>query len=150
MSETMIPIPGARQPKPNWLAGGQPSEADFQAIKAAGIGTVINLRPVTEAPELRERELVEGLGMRYVEIPVAGAGDLTTANAKALHDALEAVGDGKVLMHCASGNRVGALIALRAAWIHGKSDEEALAEGRAACLTKMEGMVAQILAQHPR
>jgi Uncharacterized protein conserved in bacteria len=149
MSEA-ISIPGGLQPKPNWLCGGQPSEADFNAAKTAGFSAVINLRPGHRSPELREREVVEGLGMRYIEIPVAGAGDLTKDNAQKLDEALKQLGESKVVMHCASGNRVGALVALRAAWIQGKSNEEALAEGRAACLTKMEPMVAQILAQHTR
>jgi protein tyrosine phosphatase (PTP) superfamily phosphohydrolase (DUF442 family) len=46
-----------------------------------------------------------------------------------------------VLVHCASGNRVGAMLALRARWIEGKSAEEALAIGKAAGMTGMTDAV---------
>jgi len=51
-----------------------------------------------------------------------------------------------VLVHCMSGNRVGALFALRAFWLQGMSAVEALAVGRRYGLTKLEPLVVQILA----
>ena len=51
----------------------------------------------------------------------------------------------RTLLHCASGNRVGALMALRAAWLHGASDEEALAIGRAHGLASLRGQVEMLL-----
>ena len=50
-----------------------------------------------------------------------------------------------VIIHCASGNRVGALLALRANLIQGKSASEALAFGKAAGLTTLEDAVKQRL-----
>ena len=47
-------------------------------------------------------------------------------------------------MHCASGNRVGALMALRASQ-NGASAEEAMAAGKAAGLTRLEPVVAKRL-----
>ena len=45
-----------------------------------------------------------------------------------------------------SGNRVGALFALRAHWLQGLPAVEALAVGRRYGLTKLEPLVMQILA----
>ena len=49
-----------------------------------------------------------------------------------------------MLVHCASGNRVGALIALSAA-DEGVPVEEALARGRAAGMTSTEARVRELL-----
>jgi protein tyrosine phosphatase (PTP) superfamily phosphohydrolase (DUF442 family) len=59
-------------------------------------------------------------------------------------DAILAEADGPVLVHCGSGNRVGALLALRAS-INGASDEEALELGRQAGLTRAEAVVLERL-----
>ena len=94
--------------------------------------------------------MVQGLGMEYQVIPVAGPGDLSMNTAKALDKALYEAGDAGVLIHCASSNRVGALLALRAAWCQGASDKAALALGEAGGLTKMMPMVQQMLAEHKK
>ncbi|MFC5577936.1 hypothetical protein ACFPOA_07935 [Lysobacter niabensis] len=46
-----------------------------------------------------------------------------------------------VLVHCASGNRVGAIVALRAAWMEGRSTEDAIAIGKTWGLKGLEGEV---------
>ena len=50
-----------------------------------------------------------------------------------------------ILVHCASGNRVGALIALADYWLNGVGNSEALAHGLQAGLTKLEKDVRQVL-----
>ena len=72
--------------------------------------------------------------------PIAGKGDITAANADALGALLDQHGDG-VLLHCASGNRAGALLALGAARA-GMPAAEALALGRKAGLASLEPVVA--------
>ena len=72
--------------------------------------------------------------------------DLTRENARILADTLAAA-DGKSVVYCKSGNRVGALLALKAHWIDEDGAEEALAFGRAAGLTRMEPVVQKILAE---
>jgi tyrosine-protein phosphatase SIW14 len=46
--------------------GGQPTAQGFQFLKEAGIKSIINLR----AEDNSEMELVEKLGMHYIQIPV--------------------------------------------------------------------------------
>src|SRR5690606_38327465 len=55
--------------------------------------------------------------------------------------------EGPALVHCASGNRVGALAALRAAWLQGADEEAAIAEGRRWGLRSLETEVRSSLAR---
>lgn len=125
-------VPGIRQPKPGLYTAGQPESAQWRGVADAGVTTVIDLRPDAETEGRDERAEVDAAGMRYVNIPVAGAGDINDANADALAQALRDA-DGPVLVHCASGNRVGALLAIGAARA-GMPVEEAIAYGRSAGL----------------
>jgi len=124
---------------------GQPSAETLTKLHAAGVRTVINLRPDQETPALDERAIVEKSGVRYQSLPVGGRADLTRANVATFDRMLNESRPGIVLMHCASGNRVGAMMALRASWIQGKSADEALAIGKAAGLKGLAGDVQQLL-----
>jgi uncharacterized protein (TIGR01244 family) len=123
----------------------QPSAEALTKLPAAGVRTVINLRPASETPDLDEKSVVEKAGMAYRSLPIAGAAGLTRENVTAFDRLLSEAGEGKVLMHCASGNRVGAMMALRARWLQGKSAEEALAIGRSTGLKGLEGDVKGLL-----
>ncbi|MBU1864460.1 MAG: tyrosine-protein phosphatase [Candidatus Omnitrophica bacterium] len=52
----------------NLYRGSQPDEADFTALKEAGIKRIINFRTEENLVE-RERRQVESLGMEYIHIP---------------------------------------------------------------------------------
>jgi len=95
------------------LSSGQPNAAALSAIAAAGYAGVIDLRMADEPRGFDEIGTAAALGLRYETLPVAGPNDVTFENAAKL-DALLAEFDGPVLLHCGSGNRVGALFALRA------------------------------------
>lgn len=131
------------QPAANLITGGQPSQADLKRLKAAGVSKVINLRGPDEAVAFDEQAAAEALGMTYISLPVAGAGDVTVDKARALYQHLQ--GDDKILIHCASGNRVGALLAIGAHDINGKAVTESLAFGRAAGLSSLEPKVQAVL-----
>jgi len=49
------------------------------------------------------------------------------------------------MLYCASSNRVGAMLALKAHWVDGESPEEALELGLAAGLTSLERSVRDLL-----
>lgn len=137
-------IPGFRQPRANLLIGGQPSPAAWPALGAAGVSTVINLRPDSEMDGRDESAEVAAAGLAYRQIAVAGADDITMANALVLWKLIDQA-EGKVAVHCASGNRVGALLALGAAQ-HGMDTEAAVAFGRSAGLGSAETRVREVLA----
>lgn len=120
---------GIRTVQPGVYSAGYLRPQDVPALEAAGIRQVIDLTTPGEARDFDEATAVRSAGMRYVRLPVAGAEDLTRANVQAF-DRLFADAARPVLVHCASGNRVGAMVALRAAWIDGASTDQALAEGR--------------------
>jgi uncharacterized protein (TIGR01244 family) len=142
----LLSISGARIPMDGVLSGGQPSREQIEAAGASGFGTVINLRVEKEEGFEWEAETVENLGMRYISIPVAGSRGLTVENVRRLDAALsESAKAGPVLLHCASGNRIGAMLALRAAWLHDVDTEAAIAFGRANGMTRLESIVRELL-----
>ena len=133
-------------PAQDILSGGRISAGDLPALRAAGIGHVIDLTPDAETPAFDEAAEVRAAGLRYDNLPIAGPADLTRDAVVAFDALLDGV-DGPALVHCASGNRVGALVALRAAWLDGADDEAAVAEGRRWGLTGLEGAVRERLAR---
>ena len=116
------------RPTETMITGGQPTIADLVKLKEEGVTTVINLRGLGENLGYNEAVELEVLGLKYVQIPMSGGDDLTIENATKLDEALKSV-EGKVLVHCASSNRVGALLAIREFHLKGKSKEDALAFG---------------------
>ncbi len=135
---------GFAELRPGLHAGGQPTARDLAALQARGVRTVIDLRGAGEDRGFDEAAEARRLGMDYIALPIAGKDDITPANARALHALLREHGDG-VLLHCASGNRAGALLALGAAYEDGASPEAALDLGRRAGLKSLEPVVAEKL-----
>jgi len=127
------------------VSTGQPDEETLTIASGAGFVALIDLRSADEDRGIDEVAAVKAAGMQYVSLPVNGADGVTFENA-AEFDRLLAEFEGPVLVHCASGNRVGALVALRAS-AAGASDDEALAAGKAAGLTRLEPAVAERLAE---
>ena len=137
--------PALAEVRPGLYAGGQPTAAQLRGLAAQGVRTVIDLRQPDEDRGFDEIREAEALGLRYVRIPVAGAEGLDAANVRAVHQALQQ-SQGPVLLHCASGNRAGALLALLQAR-EGASVEDALTFGRAAGMTSLEAPTRVLLEQ---
>jgi uncharacterized protein (TIGR01244 family) len=137
-------LPNRNDPLEGVTTAGQPNADAFAAAAAAGYRAVIDLRGAQEDRSLDERATVEGLGMSYTVLPVEGAAGITYDNAAAL-DRLLGELPRPVLIHCSSGNRAGALLALRAK-LNGADNEVALALGVSAGLTASKSAVAEKLA----
>lgn len=138
-------LPNLKNPEPGYASGGQPSPEQLEAAAGSGLGCVINLRPPEEDAGFDEAAKAGELGIDYSVVGIAGMPDLNLENARKLDALIAEHENSPTLIHCASGNRVGALMALRAAWVQGKSKEEAMETGRSWGLTKLEGAVEQIL-----
>lgn len=138
-------IPNARLIDNRLLIGGQPEPAALEAARAAGYTLVVNLRTPAEDAGFDEAALVRELGMAYVSLPVGGPAGLGREQAARLDAVLAAHPDERILLHCSSGNRVGALFALRAGLLQGEDTETAVAIGRAHGLTRLEPRVREIL-----
>lgn len=125
-------------------ASGQPATTDWTAISARGVRTVINLRPADEMAGRDEAAEVAAAGMRYVTVPVANASAITPDAARQLEDALRGA-QRPVLLHCASGNRAGGLLAVAAAQQEGMPAEQAVQLGRRAGMKSTETRVRELL-----
>lgn len=135
-------MPNGRSFEEGILTGGQPSEEQLQLARDQGVRTVVNLR--TDGESQIDREEVEAAGLQYFSLPIEGAAGLTEANARLLAQTLEEA-ELPVMVHCGSGNRVGALFALKAFYSDGATPEEAFETGRRAGMTRLEGEVRRIL-----
>lgn len=138
-------LKNAHRPEADLLTGGQPSRECLDAIHDLGYHTVVNLRPAGEFEEFDEGRVVRELGLDYVHIPVAGPDDLNAEAVASLDTVLSDTQRRPALIHCGSGNRVGALIAMRAYRKLGLGVEEALACGEAAGLTDLRDIVREKL-----
>ena len=72
------------------------------------------------------------------KLPISGAKELKQLKILAFDNVLRQHHGKKVAMHCGSGNRVGAAIALRAGWLRGRKMDTAMERGRSHGLTKLE------------
>lgn len=111
------------------LLAGAPQPEDLAAARREGVTTVINLRRASEVTAFDERQVVEAAGMRYVHLPFGDAAELTDAIFDAVRAELRSA-DGRLLLHCASANRVGAVWLPFRVLDGGLSWEEALAEAK--------------------
>lgn len=105
--------------------GGEVSEAGVKDLAAAGFTQIIDLRTPAEA-SFDEAAAAAAAGLAYVNLPTTG--ELPDADQIARFG--ELLQNGKTLVHCRSGNRVGMTWAL---WqlSQGAELEQALADGRA-------------------
>ena len=110
------------------LTSGQPTEAQFRSVAAAGVKAVINLALPTSTNALPdEASLVRTLGMDYIHIPVIWEKP-TRDNLEKFFSAMEAQSGKKLLVHCAANMRVSAFIAiyriLRLGWKREKAMQD--------------------------
>ncbi|HSH75334.1 MAG TPA: hypothetical protein VLA09_06610 [Longimicrobiales bacterium] len=140
-------VPNAAMPVRNLLTAGQPTEEQFAALVDMGYTNFVSLRVATENGAGWEESHVMDEGIAFSRIPVAGAEGLTRENVEALDRILDEAGSENTVLYCASSNRVGGLLALRAYWLDGASSEEALALGREAGLRSLEGAVSELMGE---
>lgn len=139
-------LPNLSHHAPNFVAAGRIEANDIATLRQAGIEVVIDLSDSEETPDFDEAAAVSDAGMRYSNLPIDGANGLTRENVERFDRLVTAAGDAPTLIHCGSSNRVGALIALRAATLQGQSAEDAIALGKNWGLKGLEPAVREQLA----
>ena len=130
--------------EPQIVSSGQYDQAQFARLPALGYRTVIQLRLATEEGTGWEEAKAKELGLKFLRIPVDGVKGVNEANARKLEAALQDR-DGGTLVACNSGNRVGALFALKVYYCEKIPAEKALEAGKKAGLTKAEPDVRNML-----
>ena len=115
------------QPQNDVWLGGPPSQKDLERLEQAGVELVIDLRTAEEETD-GAADAAMAHGMRYLNLPVGkemADAEVLARFTTAFEDATEA--SKGVLVHCASGNRVGELWALYQV-NRGATPEQAIAE----------------------
>lgn len=120
----MAGVVNAGEPLPGLLTGGQPMPRNFEALKAAGLAAVIDIRDPMEPRPFDEPGLVRQLGMEYINVSVR-QGALDDAVMDAVLGELRKHAHHSTLLHCASANRVGGVLIPWFVIEKGMSEEEA-------------------------
>ena len=99
-----------RRLSPALTTSGQPTEAQFAEIAAAGVGTVINLAMPSSSHALpNQAEVLAALGVRYVQIPVDFAAP-TESDFQRFAKEMDSLGDTPAHIHCIANYRVSAFL----------------------------------------
>lgn len=108
--KSLLPsLTNAASPLPGIVTGGQIDSAGLGALAREGVRTVLDLRASDEPRGFDEPRVARAAGLEYVSLPVTHAGPDDAAFGRFR----EILGDGgraPFLVHCASGNRVGAMM----------------------------------------
>ena len=124
------------RPDDNTIVCGALDDDKVAALAKAGVEVIINLQPNDEL-SFDESAAVERAGMYYEHLPINGAAELKQLKILAFDNILRQHHGKKTAVHCGTGNRVGAAIALRAGWLRGRKMETAMERGRSHGLTKL-------------
>jgi uncharacterized protein (TIGR01244 family) len=135
----------AALPGSGLLVSGQPDTDVLDKLADEGYVAVIDMRTPGEDRGMDELRETQARGFKYFSIPIDGSDGVNFENAAELDEILSLI-DGPVFLHCRSGNRVGALLALREN-LNGASPEDSLAFGKQAGLTSLADAVESRLAE---
>ena len=102
-------LPNAAEPVPGWITGGQPSEQQIKAFKAAGGQVVLDNRDPMEPRPFDEPATVRAAGLEYISLPIVH-GAATPDTMRQMHQVLKRLEGKKALLHCSSGNRTAAAL----------------------------------------
>ena len=102
-------LPNVAEPVPGWITGGQPTEQQLKAFKAAGGQVVLDNRDPMEPRPFDEPATVRAAGLEYISLPIVH-GAVTTDTMEQMHQAVKRLEGKKALLHCSSGNRTAAAL----------------------------------------
>jgi len=102
-------LPNASEPVAGWITGGQPTEQQLKAFKAAGGEVVLDNRDPMEPRPFDEPATARAAGLEYLSLPIVH-GAVTTDTMRQMHQVLKRLEGKKALLHCSSGNRTAAAL----------------------------------------
>jgi uncharacterized protein (TIGR01244 family) len=118
-------IPFSAAPLDGVVTAGQPSAAQLAELAANGTRTVVDLRTQGEPRGYDEPAVARDAGLAYHNIPV-GPGPITDAQFDAVRAHLREAARRPLLLHCATANRVGAMLIPYLVLDEQRTPEEAL------------------------
>ena len=83
-----------------FFRGGQPKQDEYQELATLGIRTVIDLQ---DNPTSYEKQNVEALGMKYINIPMSDSRYPESAKIEQFLKLVDDPSTGKFYVHCAGG-----------------------------------------------
>ena len=95
-----IKIKNFGQMDERFYRGAQPKESDYKDLAALGVKTVIDLQ---DDPKSYEKQNVEALGMRYINIPMSDSEYPRAGQIEAFLKLADDPATGKFFVHCAGG-----------------------------------------------
>jgi tyrosine-protein phosphatase SIW14 len=113
--------------------GAQPTDDGFKSLAKLGVKTVIDLRE-TDSRSAAEKKVVEGAGMRYINIPLQGMSAPSQADVAKVMALFDDPSAGPVFVHCRRGaDRTGTVVACyriaHDGWDNAKALREAKTDG---------------------
>lgn len=106
---------------------GQPTEAQLKELRKQGFATVISLRSTSESEGYNEAQTAKSNGLDFVRIPISNPKEMTPEKVDEITKAVSGgKSKGRVLVHCASGGRVGLWAGAHFKKDHGYSEEQAM------------------------
>ena len=109
LTEVLGAIPKAACPLPGVATAGQPSAAAWPQLADAGYRTVVDLRTPEEPRGYDEPASVRAAGLDYIGIPVSQP-TLGDSEFDSFREIVRAPERRPIFVHCATSNRVGALL----------------------------------------
>jgi protein tyrosine phosphatase (PTP) superfamily phosphohydrolase (DUF442 family) len=125
MLHALSGVVNASEPGPGLLTSGQPGLRNFEALKAAGLAAVIDIRDPMEPRPFDEAELLGRLGLEYHVVPIV-QGALDDAAMDSFLSELRRHAHHPTLVHCASANRVGGALIPWFILDQGMSEDDAI------------------------
>jgi protein tyrosine phosphatase (PTP) superfamily phosphohydrolase (DUF442 family) len=114
----------------------QPDAATLIEARDRGVGVVINLREPSEL-DWDEARAATDSGLTYYNVPIAAAGSsFDAATMEEISMLVQKHQDQKILLHCSSGNRASAWLAIHLVNDHGMGVEPSISLARKIGLTK--------------
>lgn len=131
MTETrQMPIRNFHQVAPSLYRGAQPTEAGFLALSDLAVKTVVSLRWRKRRVE-SERRVVEGMGMRFISIPLNYWTLPSDNHVRQLLEIIDDQSNHPIFIHCYHGaDRTGVMVAMYRILRHHWSVQEAYKEMR--------------------
>lgn len=118
-------MPNARAPLPGVATGGQPRAADLEALAKAGYRAILDIRAPQEPRGYDEAAVAARAGLEYINLPV-GHGPLGDETFDRFREIVRDAARRPLLVHCASGNRVGLMLIPYFILDEGKTPQEAV------------------------